>query len=82
MSDIILDKNQSKTIAKSVYDGIKNHCEVNFERFIMCYKEELRQANGKPIEPITISFNPISHFVEQNHIEDDIVAGDSEGVKE
>ena len=66
MDNIILNGKQSKEIAKSVYDEIKNHCEVNFDRFFSEYLKEREAANGQPIEPITIRFNPITHDVGSN----------------
>jgi len=83
MSSIELSKQQSKTFAQAVYDGIKHHCEDNFERYITEYFGEVRSANGQPIEPITIRFLPVNHFVGQrqrsiDNVEDGIVEGISQ----
>jgi len=73
MDNIILNGKQSKEIAKSVYDEIKNHCEANFDRFFAEYLKEREAADGQPIEPITIRFNPINHYVGNNPDENAVI---------
>lgn len=58
MSNVVLSKTQSKEIAKEVYGDIKNYVEQNFEKFMLFYRDELMQAQGRPIEPIAIKFTP------------------------
>ena len=70
MNNLVLNKKQSKEIAQSVYDGIKDHCEANFDRFFACYLEERRNAKGKSIEPITIRFLPLSQINTSEEKED------------
>lgn len=62
MGAIKLDRKQSKAIALAIYDGIRQHAENNFERYIMQYWEELRNSNGTPLEPISIRFQPCTPF--------------------
>ena len=72
MSNIVLGKNQSKEIANACYGGIKKHCDDNFERFLLCYMDECKKSDGQPIEPITIRFYPVTHYVEQSYRSDGV----------
>ena len=70
MDNINLSKKQSKEIASAIYGGIKNYCDLHFDRFFSNYLEEREKSKGQPIEPITIRFYPCSYIF--NHTEDDI----------
>ena len=70
MSNIVLNKKQSKRIAEACYGDIKRYCDDNLERFLLCYLDERKKSDGQPIEPITIRFYPYNHYVEQSHVND------------
>jgi hypothetical protein len=55
-----IDVKQTKELAKSLIDDVKNHVENHFERYVLLYREEMIQAKkqGRPIEPISITFQP------------------------
>ena len=64
MDKIILSKKQSKDIARDIYADVKQYCDDNFERFIIAYREECKNANGSPIESMAIKFNLCSNRVD------------------
>lgn len=85
MNDVVFDEKQSQLLGRAIIDDIKQYCENNFERFIEEYRAEVKEAKGQPIEPIRISFLPISYFsssVEQSCIENDVRGNTIEGASQ
>ena len=53
MKNIILNKQQTKTIAQTIYGDVKKHCNDNFHRYFPWYLNDIRRAKGKPLLKIT-----------------------------
>ena len=66
MSNLVLNKKQTRALTTSIYGDIREHCEKNFDRFFACYLQERNNANGKAIEPITVKFYPYSYVSDIN----------------
>ncbi|MCL2426958.1 MAG: hypothetical protein FWD05_11560 [Oscillospiraceae bacterium] len=82
MEKINLSKKQGADIAKAIYDDVKSHCDSNLKRYLISYRKELENAKGKPIEPITIRFNPYLYPVSINHTNDTDKTVDESGCEQ
>jgi len=60
MDSIIINKQQSKEIARVIYSDVKSYCTNNLERYFSWYIDDMRKSKGKPplLEPIRVEVHP------------------------